>query len=101
MNRAVSNADAQDALDDLLNGFELWKRSKMTTPGWGDEDEAFARWVEASPNAPEHEPEPARDVHDALREALKLASSMLESREVMSTMARGIFNEALRMSKNQ
>ena len=46
-----THIEATDALNDLVNGFEHWKDTKLTSGTWNDYDEHFARWVEAGPLA--------------------------------------------------
>ena len=50
-NRSSAGIDlaAQDALDDLLHGFDLWKDHKISNATTDDMDEMFMRWVEAGP----------------------------------------------------
>jgi hypothetical protein len=42
--------ELEDALSDFANGFRVWRDSKIGRGRWTDEDEAFLRWVEASPH---------------------------------------------------
>jgi hypothetical protein len=37
----------EDAYEDLMQGFEMWKRLKNADLAGDDYDEAFMRWVEA------------------------------------------------------
>lgn len=82
------NTDAQDALDDFLNGFEQWKSAKMGNMSWRDEDEAFARWIEAGPLERKELPVDDERIRrlldsgiDLWREAKKLARTKPERRE--------------------
>lgn len=44
----LADIDVEDALNDLIRGFKLWRDKKVEHASWTDDDEAFARWVEAS-----------------------------------------------------
>jgi len=51
--RSERELELEDILSDFLNGFAIWRDSKVGTLEWTDIDELFSRWVEHGPAADE------------------------------------------------